>query len=80
MFRPTLPQSPADVAPSSFGLDSLPIAPAERYDAVVVADHPGAWFFSCMQPGHVEAGERMLVVYDGHAKTTPPDIERGIAA
>jgi FtsP/CotA-like multicopper oxidase with cupredoxin domain len=60
-------------------VDAVPIAPAERYDVVVVADRPGSWFLHCMQPGHVEAGERMLVVYEGHTKTNPPEIERGLA-
>lgn len=60
-------------------VDALPIAPAERYDAVVIADRPGAWFLSCTQPGHVDAGERMLVVYDDHARAVPPEPERGIA-
>ena len=60
-------------------VDALPIAPAERYDAVVVADNPGAWFLYCTQPGHVEAGERMPVLYEDHAKASPPEIERGIA-
>jgi FtsP/CotA-like multicopper oxidase with cupredoxin domain len=60
-------------------VDALPIAPAERYDAVVVADRPGAWFLHCMAPGHVDAGERLAVVYEGHARTTPPAPETGIA-
>ena len=60
-------------------VDALPIAPAERYDVVVTANHPGAWFFHCTQPGHVDAGERMLVVYDDHARATPPEPEQGIA-
>src|SRR6266851_4047450 len=59
-------------------VDALPIAPAERYDVVVTANHPGAWFLHCTQPGHVEAGERMLMVYEGHARATPPAPERGI--
>jgi FtsP/CotA-like multicopper oxidase with cupredoxin domain len=60
-------------------VDALPIAPAERYDAVVVANHAGAWFLHCTQPGHVEAGERMPVLYEGHARATAPDPEPGIA-
>ena len=59
-------------------VDALPIAPAERYDVVVTANHPGAWFFHCTQPGHVDAGERMLVVYEEHARATPPIPEPGI--
>lgn len=60
-------------------IDALPIAPAERYDVVVVASRPGAWFLHCTQPGHVEADERMLVVYEDHARATPPDPESAIA-
>jgi multicopper oxidase len=59
-------------------VDALPIAPAERYDVVVTANHPGAWFLHCTQPAHIEAGERMLVVYEDHTRATPPDPERGI--
>ncbi len=63
---------------TSVEVDGLPIAPAERYDVVVVADRPGAWFLHCTQPGHIEAGERMLVVYEDHARARPPEPERGI--
>jgi FtsP/CotA-like multicopper oxidase with cupredoxin domain len=59
-------------------VDALPIAPAERYDVVLTANHPGAWFLHCTQPGHIEAGERMLVVYEDHARTTPAAPEPGI--
>ncbi len=61
-------------------VDALPIAPAERYDVVVTANHPGAWFLHCTQPGHVDAGERMLVVYEDHARVTPPAPEPGIGS
>jgi FtsP/CotA-like multicopper oxidase with cupredoxin domain len=47
-------------------VDAVPIAPAERYDVVFVADRPGAWFLYCTQPGHAGAGEQTLVVYEGH--------------
>jgi len=67
-----------DALQSPVEVDAVPIAPAERYDAVVIADRPGAWFLHCTQPGHVEAGERMLVVYENHARATPPEPERGI--
>jgi FtsP/CotA-like multicopper oxidase with cupredoxin domain len=60
-------------------VEAVPIAPAERYDVVVTMNHPGAWFLHCTQPGHVEAGERMLVVYEDHARATPREPERGIA-
>ncbi|MGH7313462.1 MAG: multicopper oxidase family protein, partial [Candidatus Rokuibacteriota bacterium] len=42
-------------------VDAIPLAPSERYDAVVVAERPGAWFLQCLQPGHADAGERMVV-------------------
>jgi FtsP/CotA-like multicopper oxidase with cupredoxin domain len=60
-------------------VDALPVAPAERYDVLVVADRPGAWFLYCTEPGHVDAGERMLVLYEGHARATPPTPEPGIS-
>jgi len=59
-------------------VDVLPLAPSERYDVVVVADRPGAWFLSCLAPGHAAAGERMLVRYDGHEGRTPEPREGGI--
>lgn len=59
-------------------VDALPIAPAERYDVIVHATRPGAWFLHCTQPGHVEAGERMLVAYAGHETKTPPEPERDV--
>jgi FtsP/CotA-like multicopper oxidase with cupredoxin domain len=49
-------------------VDALPIAPSERYDVIVTADHPGAWSLSCLQPGHAAAGERMAILYDGHER------------
>ncbi len=58
-------------------VDALPIAPSERYDAVLVADRPGAWFLHCTQPGHIDAGERMLVIYQEHVQARPPEIEGG---
>ena len=58
-------------------VDSLPIAPSERYDVVVVADRPGAWLFQCMQPGHAEAGERMAVLYDTQATRKPEAPDEG---
>ncbi len=60
-------------------VDAIPIAPSERYDAVVVAERPGAWFLACTQPGHADAGERMLVLYDGHAGTSPEQVGEGTA-
>ncbi len=52
-------------------VDALPMAPSERYDVIVTADHPGAWSLWCLQPGHAAAGERMAVLYDGHERAEP---------
>jgi len=54
-------------------VDAVPIAPSERYDVVFVANRPGAWFLYCAEPGHRDAGEQVLVVYEGHetAKVDP---------
>jgi FtsP/CotA-like multicopper oxidase with cupredoxin domain len=47
-------------------VDAVPIAPSERYDVVFAADRPGAWWLTCLAPGHRAAGEQVLVVYAGH--------------
>lgn len=47
-------------------VDAVPIAPAERYDVIFLADRPGAWFLHCTEPGHAGAGEQVLIVYEGH--------------
>lgn len=60
-------------------VDAVPIAPAERYDVLVKAERPGAWFLFCTQPGHAGAGERMLVVYEGHGGDTPGADERDVS-
>ncbi len=60
-------------------VDAVPIAPSERYDVLLVADRPGAWFFGCAQPGHTEAGERVLVVYEGHENDKPVAAETELA-
>lgn len=60
-------------------VDAIPIAPSERYDAVVAAERPGAWFLACTQPGHADAGERMRVLYDGHAGKSPEGLGEGTA-
>jgi len=52
-------------------VDAVPIAPSERYDVVVVAERPGAWFLQCLAPGHADAGERVLVLYDGNGTRKP---------
>jgi FtsP/CotA-like multicopper oxidase with cupredoxin domain len=60
-------------------VDAIPIAPAERYDVLLVADRPGAWWLQCTQPGHAAAGERMVVAYDGHEQRAPVEPERDIS-
>jgi len=52
-------------------VDAVPLAPAERYDVQFVADHPGAWFLSCLQPGHAGAGEQVPILYEGHEARKP---------
>jgi FtsP/CotA-like multicopper oxidase with cupredoxin domain len=60
-------------------VDAVPIAPSEQYDVQVVTSHPGAWFLSCLQPGHAAAGEQVLLVYDGHEDRRPDPPEAGVA-
>lgn len=60
-------------------VDAIPIAPSERYDAVLIAEHPGAWLLHCTQPGHAGAGEQMLVLYDEHAGAKPPPADPSLA-
>jgi FtsP/CotA-like multicopper oxidase with cupredoxin domain len=60
-------------------VDALPIAPAERYDVLVVAQHPGAWVLQCLQPGHAQGGERMAVVYEGFELATPEPAAESMA-
>jgi FtsP/CotA-like multicopper oxidase with cupredoxin domain len=60
-------------------VDAVPIAPSERYDALVGADRPGAWFLYCTQPGHAAAGEQVLVVYEGSGRAAPEPPREGIA-
>ncbi len=52
-------------------VDAVPIAPSERCDVQLTADRPGAWLFTCAQPGHAEAGEQVVLVYEGHERRTP---------
>ena len=63
----------------SVKVDSVPIAPSERYDVLVTADRPGAWFLYWAQPGHAPAGERVLVVYDGSEGARPDPVKEGVA-
>jgi FtsP/CotA-like multicopper oxidase with cupredoxin domain len=60
-------------------VDAIPMAPSERYDVVVVADRPGAWWLHCTEPGHTAAGEQMLVVYDGAGNQTPAPPETDVS-
>jgi FtsP/CotA-like multicopper oxidase with cupredoxin domain len=59
-------------------VDAIPIAPSERYDAVLTAAHPGAWLLYCTQPGHATAGEQMPVLYEGHARAKPAAADPGL--
>jgi FtsP/CotA-like multicopper oxidase with cupredoxin domain len=59
-------------------VDAVPIAPSERYDVLVTADRPGAWWLHCAAPGHAAAGERVLVVYDGYGGKKPEPAEDGV--
>lgn len=60
-------------------VDTVPIAPSERYDVQFVATRPGAWFLYCAEPGHAGAGEQVLVVYEGHEGAKPEAIVEGMA-
>ncbi len=60
-------------------VDAVPIAPSERYDVLVTADRPGAWFFYCAAPGHARAGEQVLFVCDGAGQTRPEPPTEGVA-
>jgi FtsP/CotA-like multicopper oxidase with cupredoxin domain len=63
---------------SAVAVDAIPIAPSERYDVVVIAEHPGAWLLHCTQPGHAGAGEQMLVLYEGHSAIAPTAAESSL--
>jgi len=45
--------------------DIIRLAPAERVDALLVADHPGVWALHCVIPEHAGMGMQMTVRYDG---------------
>jgi FtsP/CotA-like multicopper oxidase with cupredoxin domain len=60
-------------------VDALPIAPSERYDALVTARRPGAWFLYCAAPGHAAAGEQVLVVYEGRDSAKPEAPVEGVS-
>ena len=52
-------------------VDAVPMAPSERYDVQFVAERPGVWLLACAGPGHADAGERVLLVYEGHEGEKP---------
>ncbi len=60
-------------------VDAVPIAPSERYDLQFAANHPGAWFLYCAEPGHAAAGEQVLVIYEGREEAKPEAPEEGVA-
>jgi multicopper oxidase len=60
-------------------VDAVPIAPSERYDVLVTADRPGAWWLYCAQPGHAAAGEKVLVTYEGREGRKPEAVTEDIA-
>jgi FtsP/CotA-like multicopper oxidase with cupredoxin domain len=46
--------------PAPFKCDTLNVAPGERWDAIVVADAPGAWAFHCHILSHAEGNAGMF--------------------
>ena len=46
--------------PQPFRCDTITVAPGERWDAIVVADNPGAWAFHCHILSHAEAPTGMF--------------------
>ncbi|MDQ2914413.1 MAG: copper oxidase [Chloroflexota bacterium] len=46
--------------PQPFKCDTLNVAPGERWDAIVVADAPGAWAFHCHILAHAEGPTGMF--------------------
>ena len=60
-------------------VDAVPVAPSERYDVLVTANRPGAWWLHCTQPGHAAAGEKVLVTYQGREGRKPDAVTEGVA-
>ncbi len=60
-------------------VDAIPLAPSERYDVLLAADRPGAWFLHCTEAGHPGAGEQVLVVYEGYEAKRPEAAVEGVA-
>ena len=48
------------VLDSPYDVDTLMVAPGERYDVIVKADAPGVWAFHCHILNHVEGPEGMF--------------------
>ena len=46
--------------PRPYNVDTLVVAPGERYDVLVKADEPGVWAFHCHILNHVEGPEGMF--------------------
>lgn len=46
--------------PQPFRCDTITVAPGERWDAIVVADSPGAWAFHCHILSHAESPHGMF--------------------
>jgi hemerythrin-like domain-containing protein len=46
--------------PEPYDVDTLMVAPGERYDVLVKADAPGVWAFHCHILNHVEGPEGMF--------------------
>ena len=46
--------------PQPYSVDTLMVAPGERYDVLVKADAPGVWAFHCHILNHVEGPEGMF--------------------
>ena len=62
-------------------VDALPIVPAERYDVIFVADHPGRWPLYALNQPHTQGGLKTLIVYEG-SESAPeaelPDLAPGL--
>ncbi len=46
--------------PQPYRCDTITVAPGERWDAIVVADNPGAWAFHCHVLTHAESSHGMF--------------------
>jgi FtsP/CotA-like multicopper oxidase with cupredoxin domain len=57
---------------SPLRLDSLLVAPHDKWDIAFLADNPGLWMFHCHVLLHADFGMSAMIVYEG--VTTPYDI------